>query len=85
MAEQKTTLKLLGKDIPVTEIPIVERKETPAEYSLEDGTIIRYATPATAVYRIDNQYDNDGTPLYLVKNGAAVTVIHAGEKARKTG
>lgn len=81
--ERKTTLNLLGRDVPVTEVPILERHEVPAEYHLEDGTVVRFATVATAVYRLDGQYDLEGYPMYVIKNGNVVTVIQAGEGVKR--
>lgn len=83
MAQTKTTIKLLGKDIPVTEVPIRSRKEVPAEFELEDGSVIRVAAPVTTVYRIENEWDLEGNPLYFVKNGIAVNVVQAGDEVRK--
>jgi len=81
--ERKTTINLLGTNVPVTEVPIVERHEIPAEYHLEDGTIVRFATVATVVYRLDGQYDLEGNPMYIIKNGNVVTVVEAGEGVKR--
>jgi hypothetical protein len=81
--EVKRKLFLLGRDVDVTEVPIIERHEVPAEYHLEDGTIVRFATVATAVLRLDGQYDMEGNPVYVIKNGNVVTVIQAGPNAKK--
>lgn len=83
MPETKTTLKLLGKDVPVTEVPIITRKEIPMEYELEDGSLIRVAAPVTTVYRVDTEFDAEGNPLYFVKNGIAVNVVRASDAVRK--
>ncbi len=83
MALTKTTLRLLGKDVPVTEVPITNRKELPAEYELEDGTFLRIAAPVTTVYRIDGEWDAEGNPLYFVKNGIAVNVVRAKDEVKR--
>lgn len=83
MAETKTTLNMLGQEIPVTEVPIMERHETPADYRLEDGSFVRFATVATAVYRIDGQYDPEGNPVYIIKNGNVVTVMKADPSVKR--
>lgn len=83
MAETKSTLRLLGKDVPVTEVPITTRKELPAEYELEDGTFLRIAAPVTTVFRIDGEFDAEGNPLYFVRNGVAVTVVRAGNQVKR--
>jgi len=81
--ERKTKMHLAGRDFPVTEVPILDRKETPSEYRLEDGTILRFSAPVTVVYRIDDQWDGEGNPLYLVKNGASINVVEAGDAVKK--
>jgi hypothetical protein len=75
--ETKATLNFLGREISATEVPIVERREIPADYRLEDGSVVRFATVATAVYRLDGQYDAEGNPIYFIKNGTVVTVLSA--------
>ena len=74
---------MLGQEIPVTEVPIVDRREIPAEYRLEDGSIVRFATVATAVYRLDGQYDPEGNPVYIIKNGNVVTVMSADHNIKR--
>ena len=76
-------LKLLGKDVPVTEVPITSRKELPAEYELEDGSFLRIAAPVTTVYRLDGEWDSEGNPLYFVKNGIAVNVVSAKDEVKR--
>ncbi len=75
MPEIKRKFNWLGKEIEVTEIPILKRTEDVHEYHLEDGAIIRVATPTTGVIRIDEPLDQQGNPTYLVYNGTTVSVI----------
>ena len=81
MRKHKT--KLLGQEVDMTEVEIVERKEHVAEHTLEDGSIIRFAMPAMSVMRIDGQWDASGNPVYIVIPGASTTVISAGESTKK--
>ena len=74
MAEKRVTIKLGPRQVEVTEIDIVRRDERPAEYDLEDGATIRVANTAGVIYRMDEQ-DDQGNPLYLVKNGISVIVV----------
>lgn len=75
MAEIKRKAKLFGNEIDVVEVPIVSRSEGAHEYCLEDGAIIRVATPTLAIFKIENQIDAEGNPFYYVKNGTTVVVI----------
>ena len=82
MAERKTTLNLFGQEQAVTEVPIVGAKEIPAEYELEDGSLLRVRYVANAVLRMDGQYDSEGAPVYLIKNGLVTTVLKVGDAVK---
>ena len=83
MPERKLTLTLWGAEVPVTEVSIVNRSETPAEYTLEDGSLVRVASVATQILRVDGQYDAEGLPFYLVKTGTVVTTISSPPSLRR--
>ncbi len=80
---QKRKMELFGREAEVMDVDIVERKEHVAEYKLEDGTVIRVATPVTLVRRIEGQWNADGNPIYIVVTGTSTTVISAPEDIRK--
>jgi hypothetical protein len=73
---KKRTIPLLGRQTDVTEVEIVDRKETPSEYKLDDGSVIRFVAVPTAVYRVDGQYNADGQPVYLILHGTVLTPTH---------
>ena len=76
MPERKFKMVLLGHETDVTEVNIVEKKnERMAEYTLEDGSLIRFIAYPTSVIRLDGQYNPDGTPIYLVLNQPLTTVV----------
>lgn len=78
MAEEKKTLKLGDREVSVTELDIVKRSgEAPVDYLLEDGSLIRVFNTAAIVYRMNDAFDTDGSPLYLVKLGTSVTTVKA--------
>jgi hypothetical protein len=81
---RKKTIPLLGRDTPVTEVDILEKKDPAAEYTLEDGSVIRFTTVPTAVYRVDRQFNADGTPIYLVLNQGVVTVVQSPPELMKS-
>lgn len=80
---KKRKLPLLGHETEVTEVDIIQKTESVAEYVLEDGSVIRFAAVPTAVLRVDGQFNADGNPLYLVLNGTVVTVVSSPEELRK--
>jgi hypothetical protein len=75
MPETKKTIKLLGHDISVADVPIKSASETFAEYELEDGSKIRVKFVASSFLRIDGEYGPDGKPVYLVFSAPAVNVL----------
>jgi hypothetical protein len=81
--DRKKTISLLGQNIQVTNVPILKKNESISEYELEDGSKIQFRAVATAVLRLDGQYDGEGNPIYLVKNGQIVTATTAGEGLRR--
>jgi hypothetical protein len=83
MGERRRRLNLGDRTVEVADVNIVTRKgESVAEYELEDGTVIRVATPITSVFRMDS-YDIEGKPIYLAIPGTAVTVVEVPETLRK--
>jgi hypothetical protein len=83
MPERKITLNLWGGEVPVTDVPIVKKSESLAEYELEDGSTIRVASVVTQVLRVDGQYDPEGQPFYLVKTGNVVNTISSQPHLRR--
>jgi hypothetical protein len=75
MPETKKKIRLLGRDVDVTEVPIVKSEEPFCEYELEDGSKIRVKHVVTSFVRIDGEFAPDGRPLYLVFAGPVVTVL----------
>lgn len=84
MLEKRRRMRLLGHDTDVTEVDIVEKvAERMAEYKLEDGSIIRFMAVPTSVVRLEGQFNEDGTPIYLVMSAPVTTVVFAPEGLKK--
>lgn len=56
-------------------IEVQQSSEQWNQYLLGDGTVIKLKVVVTEVWRVENEYDADGNPVYLVrsKNVLAVT------------
>jgi hypothetical protein len=63
-----------GREVDATEIGFRSSGEHWNEYLVDDGTVIRIKVIATEVMRIEDEYDADGNPLYLVKSGNVVAI-----------
>lgn len=73
---KKETLKIGANSVDVIQVEVVKRlREEPNEYELEDGSIIRVASPSVVVYRVEGFKDWKGNPGYYVENGTSVTVV----------
>jgi hypothetical protein len=83
MAETKKTMRLLGQDKIVTEVPVVRSTEAWSEYELEDGSVLRYKTVATSIIRIDGEYNPDGTPIYLLMPAPVIYAVSVPDTLRK--
>jgi len=65
MAEKKRKFPLLGVEFDVSEVPVVKMQENFNEYTLEDGTVLKVKGSLMTVYRVENQFLPDGTPVYF--------------------
>jgi hypothetical protein len=74
MQESKRTLKMLGIELEVVDVPITSAKEYFNEYELADGTILHAKGVATSVVRVDGQKLPDGRPVYFVTMNPSVDV-----------
>lgn len=79
MPETKKTIKLLGFDIKVIDVPIKSANEFFAEYELEDGSKVRVKFVASSFLRAEGEYGPDDKPVYLVFSSPAVNVLSSPE------
>ena len=75
MAEQKRKMQIFGKEVDVTDVPTTSADEKFNEYTLEDGSKLRVKNVVTCVTRIDDQFNQDGTPVYIVLTSPVVIVV----------
>lgn len=71
-----------GQEVDATEVSCQNAREHWNEYLLDDGAILRLKPVATEIFRIDDVYDNDGNPVYVLKSANIVTV-NAPENLKK--
>jgi len=65
MPETKKTIKVVGLDLEVSEVPILEMREDFNDYKLEDGTILKVKGAVSSIMRIEGQFLPDGSPVYF--------------------
>ena len=84
MERKKKIRKPDGTEVVGSEIPVQQSTEPWSEYLLEDGSVIRIKQVLTQAVRLDNEYDKDGNPVYVVQ-GTSIVVVSASEKLRRSG
>jgi hypothetical protein len=47
------------------------------EYYLSDGTSLRMKVVMTEVWRVVDEYDQEGNPVYITKSANVLTIIAA--------
>lgn len=52
------------------------------EYLLEDGTVLKVKLVATEVIRVDDHYDNEGNPVYVLQS-TNVLALSVPEKLKR--
>lgn len=74
MPDIKKKLPLLGFEVDVSEVTVVEMQEYFNEYKLEDGTVLKVKGAISSVLRVDNQFLPDGNPVYFAYLSPVVKV-----------
>lgn len=65
------------------DVGIDESSEKWSEFKLDDGTILRAKMSIVSAARVDNDWDQDGNPSYVIKSHNIVTVVESPEKLRR--
>jgi len=65
------------------DVPIKESNERWSEMTLEDGAIIRIKFSVMQIIKINNEYDRDGNPLYVVKGSPNVLIVSVPDELLK--
>lgn len=75
MANQKIrTILPSGEQVWGTPVSIDESVERFSDLVLEDETILKVKVVPTNVLRIDDRWDSEGNPLYLLKSQTLVVI-----------
>lgn len=57
-----------GEDVEATPLEINQAQEHWNHYLLDDGSVVKIKLVATKVLKIENRFDDEGNPVYLVKS-----------------
>ena len=67
-------IRFQGREVEATEVDFLTRKEDWNEYQLSDGKILRLKTVVSDVYRIEEEVDQEGIPVYQIRSTNVVRV-----------
>ena len=67
LMERRRKFLYLGKQCEGVEVPVKSSRESWSDYLMEDGTVIRLKVILTDAIKLENEYDADGTPVYVLK------------------
>ena len=74
VARKKQVRDPSGKLVDGTVIDIDESTEKFSELMLSDGTTLKVKVVAVEVIRIDDRWDQEGNPMYVLKSQLVVSV-----------
>lgn len=63
-----------GGEIETTVMPFQAGGEHWNEYLVDDGTVVKIKLVVTEVLRVDDQYDPNGEPIYLIQSQNVVNL-----------
>ena len=83
MATRRINHPQTGKPIDAEVVDIAEIRETPARVTLGDGTVLRLRIDVLDAVRVDGAWDNEGHPLYQVRNAILITVLESPDHLKR--
>lgn len=70
--------------VDAVSVEISNASEPWCDYELSDGSVIRIKTIVSEIWRIENEFDANGNPVYYVKATNVLNVSPPGEITRTT-
>lgn len=80
----KIKMTLGTEEVEAVPIDINQTNEYWNQYLLDDGTVVKMKLVATKVLRVDNKYDLEGNPLYIIQS-TNITSVNAPDDLKKKG
>ena len=71
-----------NEEVVATKVNIIESVERFSQIRLDDGTIINIKASPQEVPRIENKFDHNGNPIYVV-NSTNVVTVHSSPLAQE--
>lgn len=74
MPQDKTMINYGGRQVEATPVEVNQANEKWNEYLLEDGSVLKMKLVLKKVLRVDDQYDAEGNPIYVMQSTNVTTV-----------
>jgi len=71
-----------GREVDAIEVEFQTRKEDWNEYQLMDGSTIKMKLVVSDIFRVPDEWDNEGNPVYVVRSNN-VLVVRAPDNLKK--
>jgi len=71
-----------GREVDAIEVDFQTRKEDWNEYQLMDGSTIKMKLVVSDIFRVPDEWDNEGNPVYVVRSNN-VLVVRAPDNLKK--
>ncbi len=82
MDQRRRKVRVGNDEVEALEMPFQNVAEHWNEYLLTDGSVLRLKSVVTEILRVEDHYDAEGNPQYLVKS-AQVVSVSASDRTRK--
>ena len=56
-------------------VEIVDAKEAPLKYTLEDGSVLTIRHLVQEIWRVEGEYDQENNPMYVIKAANMVNIL----------
>ena len=72
-----------GREVDATDVEFQTRKEDWNEYQLMDGSVIKMKLVVSEIFKVPDEYDNEGNPVYVVRSKNVTVVRSSNDLKRK--
>jgi hypothetical protein len=68
MPQEKVMINFGGRQVEATPVDVNQSTERWNEYLLEDGTVLKMKLILKKVFRVSNEFDTEGNPVYVMQS-----------------
>lgn len=82
MPQDKVTINFGGREVEAIPVEVTQTSEKWNEYLLDDGSTVKMKLILKKVLRVENEFDGEGNPVYVMQS-TNVTSVSAPLHLRK--